>query len=98
MEILKILKIFIFPKLNYMFDAILITTDVLFLAGDYKIFLKFSQKNNKFAILLIIKFLILFMKGRLMNIRVETCHLNKKHRKVKITYLLYLIKNQQTCQ
>lgn len=51
-----------------------IAADVIFFSGEHKVFLKFIQKNNKFVILFIIlKFLTQFMKGRLTNIRMETC-------------------------
>lgn len=57
-----------------MFGTVLITIGMIFFAGEHKMFLKCSQKNNAFIILLMtVIFLTQFMKGRLINIRVKTC-------------------------
>lgn len=45
MEVLRILEMLIFTKLNCIFGAILITIGVIILIGEHKLFLKFSQKN-----------------------------------------------------
>lgn len=45
MEVLRILEMLTFTKLNCRFGAILITVGVIFLTGEHKMFLKFSQKK-----------------------------------------------------